>query len=541
MSGREGNIIYIYFFKKKYYLKNILIFYLKNTGIVDTAVKTAETGYLGRRLAKGFESVKTHYGDCSVRNAFGEIIQFNYGNDSYDPMWLERFNFTLEIHLSRSSKYIERYTTFVQFHFKKKPSDNLHIPCDPLRLCLQAMDRSEELSNSMDDYDFLMEGILDSLGGPNCIQTAMYQAVIAHVLHKDHFYKLVPLPRARRWVFLQLLDRHSRALVSPGEMVGIIAAQSIAQPATQLTLNTFHYAGVAAFNNITLGLPRLKELTDATAESITPSMIIPILSGIDPILAKRSIQSCVLQNFITSISHTEISVFPHTEISVCILLDMVLCVDCHISPSLVFSEIQKYFQNILKIFEKIENLCCSLPNEPLWKITFNMNSNVFDSMDFYNIIKQIRLTGIEKLDSLSNVQIHTSAAVSKYTPFVVDASPNALMVSGSCLEHTLGLLPDLFDFNAIYSNNLHEINACLGIEAAAAMLFSELRLVLSVEGTFVHDRHFQLIVDVMTHSGSIVPLSRHGLNKNMNTGILARASFEATVDQLLEVIIYIYI
>ena len=481
---------------------------------------------MGRRLAKGFESVKTHYGDCSVRNAFGEIIQFNYGNDSYDPMWLERFNFSLEIHLSRSSKYIERYTTFIQFHFKKKPTDNLHIPCDPLRLCLQAMDRSGELSNSMDDYDFLMEGILDALGGPNCIQTAMYQAVIAHVLCKDHFYKLVPLPRARRYVFLQLLDRHSRALVSPGEMVGIIAAQSIAQPATQLTLNTFHYAGVAAFNNITLGLPRLKELTDATAESITPSMIIPILSGIDPILAKRSIQSCVLQDFITSIeSHNDVNVVTCT-----ILLDMVLCVDCHISPSLVFSEIQNS-----KIFEKIENLCCSLPNEPLWKITFNINSNFFDSINVYNIINQIRLTGIEKLDSLSNVQIHTSAAVSKYTPFVVDTTM-ALMVSGSCLELTLGLLPDLFDFNGIYSNNLHEINACLGIEAAASMLFSELRLVLSVEGTFVHDRHFQLIVDVMTHSGSIVPLSRHGLNKNMNTGILARASFEATVDQLLEVL-----
>lgn len=520
-------------------------------GIVDTAVKTAETGYLGRRLAKGFESVKTFYGDLSVRNAFGEILQFSYGNDGYDPMWLERVSLDSFIAGARSARdardervlpNYRAYRSFVAEYFlKSRGSRTVFLPCDPARICLQARHRSGPApatfaaESSVAETEGLIGELLECLGGLTNRSTVVYQAAIVATLRSgSHFHQIVPREFDRRWVLRELLDRHCRALASAGEMVGIVAAQSIAQPATQLTLNTFHYAGVAAFN-VTLGLPRLKELTDASQESQSPSMVIPLRRHVNPQLARRAVISKRLGHFICG----EFLAVPREDIrrhlgmdvdiaaAVCDLVevDVFRCAEMAISPA--------HLLKAVSAFHRVEPTTgfCSLPCDDRWWLV--VPSRKRSAKHF----SKIRVSGTEVLDSLVSATVHTSEAVSRCTPFPIDSAefPNVLITAGSCLEALFSTIdPAECDVFGVYSNNLLETYSVLGVEAAAAMLFSELRQVLSFDGTFVHDRHFQLIVDVMTRSGSIVPLSRHGLNKNMNTGILARASFEATVDQLLD-------
>ena len=500
-------------------------------GIVDTAVKTAETGYLGRRLAKGFESVKTNC-DQSVRNAFGEILQFRYGNDGYDTMWLERAS--LSAYLAPPEQDEDPRVSCYRALVIARQCTTVYIPCDVERLCFLAANAicqnplendEDNEKDDADEHNDRLDRLLDCLGGPGDYGSSMYQAAIVWCLRTKPFLRQVKSDAARRRLFRELLDRHCRALVSAGEMVGIVAAQSIAQPATQLTLNTFHYAGVASFN-VTLGLPRLKELTDASSESLSPAMIIPLRSTASPKIALRSLRSrrlgpLLLREQLNCTANQLKQLIPHVNLASqlrydIIVLDMALCVAEDISPSFVRSLLCP------------RNGLCSLPSSDTWWVALPHKPRAD------NYYAKFRICGSEAFDDITEAINQPSSAVSRFSP-IASTTPQIVLTRGSCLLTLFGeASEEYFDLAGAYSNNLHETYACLGVEAAGNMLFSELRQVLSFEGTFVHDRHFQLIVDVMLQTGAIVPLSRHGLNKNMNTGILARASFEATVDQLLD-------
>jgi DNA-directed RNA polymerase beta' subunit len=494
-------------------------------GIVDTAVKTAETGYLGRRLAKGFESVRTLV-DRSVRNAFNEIIQFEYGNDGYDPSWLEIVSFqgfydTKPLRLSLL--FAQYYVLVVNYFVLRAPCPKtVYLPCDPTRVLQQALHR---FPNSTENYEINadVKKLLQELGGPSNFSTVMLQAAIVFSVC---CFSADLGAAAVRWAFTEIRRRHNRAFVSSGEMVGIVAAQSIAQPATQLTLNTFHYAGVVAFN-VTLGLPRLKELTDATTESLSPSMVVPLLANADETQALRSIQYLLLGKFIILLEFLKNKPFAKNLLIDYLELDMELCIANGISPRFVLDRVQERLQTGPGVGG------CSLPSHDTWYVWLPSSPEKPRSQSTFN---RIRLTGTSALGKISASRFYPTNELSRCTPYPLDSTltPRTLLTTGSSFEAFFGNAPEFFDVYGAYTNNLHEVYAYLGVEAASAMLFFELRQVLSFEGTFVHDRHFRLIVDVMTHSGAIVPLSRHGLNKNMNTGILARASFEATVDQLLD-------
>ena len=488
-------------------------------GIVDTAVKTADTGYLGRRLAKGFESVRTHYGDSSVRNAFGEILQFAYGNDGCDAMWLERFSIAAYMgdkFITSSIKSSETDLCYLYRDILKKlnllcKNDSIvFIPCDINRLLLLAQSKfSGFLATHSGEPEYtrsLVRELLDCLGGPSNQSTVIYQACIALCLQYKNYFEYCPSIEARRWVLSECLARYERARVAPGEMVGIVAAQSIAQPSTQLTLNTFHYAGVLAYN-VTLGLPRLKELTDASSSPSSPTLIIPCFKG-----TTASPKPFVYRN----IGHYVTTDSRATRVS----LDFEKCVADGISPLDIAAILDKACPGNIDFV--------TAPNLPDWYIDLK-------TVPGSSILK-LTVAGFPEFKGISSVALHSSASVSRFSPYQLDCE-NVLITAGTNLLDFFGhamSYDSAIDVYSTYSNHILEVYAVLGIEAAAALLIAELRHVLSFDGTFVHDRHFQLIVDVMTQTGSIMPLSRHGLNKNMNTGILARASFEATVDQLLE-------
>ncbi|MDP2439111.1 MAG: DNA-directed RNA polymerase subunit A' [archaeon] len=289
-------------------------------GLIDTAVKTSETGYIQRRLVKALEDVRVHY-DGTVRNAQGQILQFIYGEDGLDAVKIEWENLeTLTIsnyemeerfrwNLSRAEHFLEPSVlkklrnsivaeTKLNQEYHKLLQDRRLLqteicPDGEAGVCLpvhlhrliwnaQNMYSLDLLKPSSLDPLFVIDSINElcnelSIGGPVCedrkCATQLFQI---HLRSTFASLRVAREFKLTRDAFVYILGETRRkflsAIVQPGESVGAIAAQSIGEPSTQMTLNTFHLAGVASA--LTVGVPRLKELINVAKNLKTPSSLI---------------------------------------------------------------------------------------------------------------------------------------------------------------------------------------------------------------------------------------------------------------------------
>ena len=234
-------------------------------GLIDTAVKTSRSGYLQRCIIKGMEGLKVEY-DTSVRDADGSIIQFLYGEDGLE--------ITKQKHLR-------------QFKFM---AENFYVILDQMKVdeatarfvnenAIQWQKKALKLLKRTGLVDVL-DPVLSHLNpGSNCGSNseAFAQELKRYLdenpqgLLKDK--KTAPDAEIKKKTFSTLLElKYMKSVVDPGEAVGIVAGQSIGEPSTQMTLNTFHLAGHAA-KNVTLGIPRLREIVmTASAHIGTPVM-----------------------------------------------------------------------------------------------------------------------------------------------------------------------------------------------------------------------------------------------------------------------------
>lgn len=221
-------------------------------GLLDTAVKTAETGYMQRRLVKALEDLVSHY-DGSVRNSRGDMIQFVFGDDSLDPACMEDGD--KPVNLSRALS-----------HVLATASCGDGSALDPHSL----IEKSNEIINRWSVYiseQFKNEvkSFVNDLAVQMANFRAKYSGCTAKVINQVHL-----ITDAQLFQFLCTCeDKYLRAKLEPGTAVGAICAQSIGEPATQMTLKTFHFAGVASMN-ITQGVPRIKELINANKTISTP-------------------------------------------------------------------------------------------------------------------------------------------------------------------------------------------------------------------------------------------------------------------------------
>jgi DNA-directed RNA polymerase II subunit RPB1 len=313
-------------------------------GLIDTAVKTAETGYIQRRLVKALEDVMVCY-DGTVRNSLGDLIQFVYGEDGMDGAFIERQNIdtfslnnkefehnyrvdvtdpvggflpgVLQVGLDDSSlelqvKLDEEFSQLVEdrrllreFIFPRSDPGNPHyLPVNLHRIVQNALqifhiDRRKpsdlEPAYIIDSVKELTKRLIIVRGDdPLSIEaqdnaTLMFRMHLratfasCRVLEKFHLNR-----EAFEWVLGEVEAKFNQSVANPGEMCGTLAAQSIGEPATQMTLNTFHYAGVSS-KNVTLGVPRLKEIINVATNIKTPSLsvyLVPELAR-DPVLAKN--------------------------------------------------------------------------------------------------------------------------------------------------------------------------------------------------------------------------------------------------------------
>jgi len=273
-------------------------------GLVDTAVKTAETGYMSRRLMKALEDLYVHY-DGSVRNAAGAILQIQYGDDSLDPVEMEGkegtpLEFTRLISLSSSKYYLESLSD----HKKEITSNDVDnedalLPEDLLDAIHKEMASNfVQTKSSSQDILPLRDPSMELNGAVRCSEK-FYNDLVAFLEglqqnlvsarkslglpvnsfgepELEHLLRPISLTRSQIKVFIKLCcERHRGKIVDPGSTVGAFGAQSIGEPGTQMTLKTFHFAGVASMN-VTLGVPRIKEIINATRNIATPLMMVEL-------------------------------------------------------------------------------------------------------------------------------------------------------------------------------------------------------------------------------------------------------------------------
>ena len=274
-------------------------------GLIDTAVKTSRSGYLQRCLVKHLEGVRVHY-DNTVRDSDGSVLQFLYGEDALDvckQTTLTKFNFNAMNFRALAHRFEPEEMEdkldqdSVRRHFKAqrklKESSTPNTVDDPV---ISIYSPGNHIGSVSDKFKTSLEKYL--LENPSNL-------IKADGLKRSGWqYKLIKSKHFQAVMHLKYMN----SLVEPGESVGLLAAQSIGEPSTQMTLNTFHFAGFGA-KNVTLGIPRLREIIMTASSSIkTPLMKLPLEHDITEeekeLLCER-ISKLVLGQVITGVSVEE--------------------------------------------------------------------------------------------------------------------------------------------------------------------------------------------------------------------------------------------
>ncbi|QIW96250.1 hypothetical protein AMS68_001768 [Peltaster fructicola] len=251
-------------------------------GLIDTAVKTARSGYLQRCLVKGLEGLKVQY-DTSVRDADGSIVQFLYGEDGLDVA---------------KAKYLSNLTFMAQNYMSLFHSFNLTQDYDKVigSDAAEVNKKAEKVYRRTGDLGASDPAI--SIYNPAQHAGAISEKVLANVrqyvednpdqLLRDKKKNIPGSGKLTKKNFQAILDlRYMRSVVEAGEAVGVVAAQSVGEPSTQMTLNTFHLAGHST-KNVTLGIPRLREIIMTAAKNpSTPAMTLRLIEEMTADDAKK--------------------------------------------------------------------------------------------------------------------------------------------------------------------------------------------------------------------------------------------------------------
>lgn len=299
-----------------------------------------------------------------------------------------------------------------------------------------------------------------------------------------------------------VIESYERSLVEPGEAVGTVAAQSIGEPGTQMTLRTFHYAGVAELS-VTQGLPRLIEIVDARNNPSTPTMKIYLDNQIasdrnDAKRIARDIEMVLVESVASNVS------IDLLRQAIDIRLDPELMEDKGLTVELVSNAIQ----------EKLKGKGEVEPGDGVIFV-YPANDTLAELQRLSEKIRDVRVKGINDV---------THVVIRK------ELDGYVLYTEGSNLQDALevsGVNP-----HKIYTNNLREIYQVLGIEATRNAIIREAMNVLNEQGMDVDVRHIILVADMMTADGNISQIGRHGISGSKNSA-LARAAFEVTIKHLL--------
>ena len=597
-------------------------------GLIDTAVKTSQTGYISRRLIKSLEDLMVNY-DMTVRNNKNKIIEFKYGDDNFDPIKVENqilgfmdmtyeeiyshyqmpsldkdkvvlqiFTKSVQKILKSQKKEMDKKNKFyIDFILKSKEdiikniyknvfNKQVHLPVAFTHIIQNVVGNFNLNENSLVDISILdaytlIENTFALLEknhyiSPNSLFKVLY------------YYYLCPknlllVKRLNKAALEYLLDKivlmYKQAIINPGEMVGVVAAQSVGEPTTQMTLNTFHFAGVASKSNVTRGVPRIEEILSLSENPKNPSCTV-------------FLNSDIIEN--QEEARKVINKLEHTKLKD-IVKSIEICFDPDDLNTLInddkdIMEQYKEFSNIID--ECLENKSLDEKQKSKWIIRVELNeiemidknitledinfalnmtygdeiTCVFSDYNSDKLVFRIRLnkilqnkkkTQLNPLDQsdeiyllknfqeellnnliLRGIKNISKVLLRKITDYMIP-DENGFRKSEIWVLDTVGtnllklLSLDFIDVYNTTTNDIQEIYNVLGIEAARQSIYNELTEVIEFDSTYINYHHLNLLCNRMTCNVKLVSVFRHGIN-NDNIGPIAKASFEETPEQFLK-------
>jgi DNA-directed RNA polymerase subunit A" len=300
-------------------------------------------------------------------------------------------------------------------------------------------------------------------------------------------------------LIVRVRKAYERARVEAGEAVGTVAAQSVGEPGTQMTMRTFHYAGVAELN-VTLGLPRLIEIVDARKKISTPTMAIYFEDDTkeDEEFVKK------LANYIGKSTVNDILkdfYINYAEMKVEAVIDEEKIKDKRLDLSEIIANIEKPFKKVVTIDGS--------------KLTFEPAKQSLRELRLIaDKVRDLQISGIKNIGKV---------IIRKEDEWIIHTE-------GSNLGDILKI--DGVDKARTTTNDIHEIETVLGIEAARNAIMNEALRTLEEQGLSVDVRHIMLVADMMTSEGVVKSIGRHGISGEKSS-VLARAAFEETGKHLL--------
>ncbi len=599
-------------------------------GLIDTAVKTASTGYIQRRLVKGLEDLKVEY-DGTVRNNMGKIVQFSYGDDGAETTRVENQNIQL-VNMSIEDIYmyydliglndgenkdlLQIYTTDTIKRFKKQREDTKEVCMMRINTMIQYRDdlvkkvfgyKNENAIKAPIAFQHIIQNIqgqlnltsnnqvditplefivlcdttyakLKAMFSPTKLFEILFYFNLSpkEILIKKRFNK-----QAITVLMEQIILNYKKSIVHPGEMVGVIAGQSIGEPTTQLTLNTFHLSGVATKANVTRGVPRIEEILRLTRNPDKPSATV-FLKPADQYEKDRA------TNYCNMIEHTKL---------VDVVKSVEICFDPEDKNTKIIQDaglIDQFYE-----FEKMVEECNEGEVEAdaaksKWIIRIEIDAEslldknitmddihyaikqshgsdvncIFSDMNSGNLVFRIRLNSalftkgkkkgaVEPLDQsdsiyllknfqdnvLNHIVLRGVNGITNVNPRLlknmVDKEDSKYVGKDTWILDTTGSnLMDLFaldfiDYTRTYSNDIREMYDCLGIEAARQNILNEFNEVMEASDAYVNYHHLSILCDRMTVKAELVPMFRSGI-MNDDIGPISKGTYEMHTEMFLD-------
>ena len=562
-------------------------------GLIDTAVKTSQTGYIQRRLIKGMEDAIILY-DMTVRNSKGKIIQYSYGDDGMDTVKVENqllplVNMTLEeiynyfsivninkgftpfitatqskmrrqeaeyktIIAKRISDMIELRNSIIENVFHNKDNSTIHIPVSFMNIINNIQGQQNINKNSLVDItpleaDEMINTAFKSLEQITyCPPTMLFKAAFYYYLSPK---ELLVMKRFNKRALSILLDsivlRYKQAIVAPGETVGMIAAQSIGEPTTQMTLNTFHFAGVASKSNVTRGVPRIEEILSLSENPKNPSLTVYLhqQNAENQERAQTIMNMLEYTNLRQLVSSLEICFDPNDDetlivedkaimqqykafealVDECIesepssandkkskwIVRLELDKEIMLEKNITMDDINYAIRNSYddevscvysdynsdKLIFRLRLDSLTSKKKGVKIITLDQSDEIYYLKNFQdNLLDNLVLRGVKKISKvilrkLQNVMTLEEGNYNKKDIWVLDTV-------GTNLLDVLAL--DYIDSVKTISNDIAEVYKTLGIEAARQMIYDEIAEVIEFDGTYINFHHLSLLCDRMTSS-----------------------------------------
>ena len=547
-------------------------------GLIDTAVKTSDTGYIQRRMMKIMEDYAVAY-DRTVRKSDGTIVQYAYGEDGVDSVCVEAqpCNLALmpleevyrEFALSKDDveavcaeavteypdlidEILKDRDMLVKDVFRDRKNETILAPVHLKRLCERYRNPYSTKTDLTPNY------VVDELGRlmkePWLAGNKVFHLLLRFYLAPK---KSLVTYRFTKELFDELVKeirfRSIKSLVHPGEMVGALAAQSIGEPTTQLTLNTFHSAGTVKAG-ATQGVPRIQELLELAREPKNPLTFVYLKPELSTgtieqvILVKREIQKTTLRDIAKSVRiyYDPYPLEPQTVVEedrpiletfqefstgnpACVSKWVMRLEMDRTEMAARGMQDMTIIQNALMGNAAVRIAQCVVSDansaKLVARITFDeaFAKNVLALRYVEDRILDTVISGVEGVGRVYHRDVQNELvwddAVGGYTA----KKQHVLDVEGANLFNLLGARN--VDPTRTFSNSIHEVMEVFGIEAARQAIYDEFNEVFSA--AYVNYHHMSVLLDAMTYQGRLVSVNRFGMSKQDN-GVLAQSSFEET-------------